>query len=122
MVGKLVEEPSGRVLVDRIVRASGPLGRSIGLLGRSHLDPGEGMWFDLASAIHTLGMSMAIDVVFLDERGNVLKVAEEVKPWCAFIAAKGARNVVELAAGVCKSMGIAPGMQLSMQWQSSGSS
>ncbi|MBV8491754.1 MAG: DUF192 domain-containing protein [Candidatus Eremiobacteraeota bacterium] len=111
----LVEVRSGRVLAGRIERAAGPLGRTIGLLTRSRLDPDEGMWFDGCSAVHTLGMRVPIDVVFLDERGCVLHVEPSVRPWRAAVAARGAHDVLELAAGSCERWGVVAGTRLELR-------
>ena len=118
MTGRLVETRSGRIVARRVVRAAGPLGRLAGLLGRHHLDPDEGMWFDRCGAIHTMGMSIAIDVVFLDRDGVVLRVDDAVEPWHPSICARGARSVVELAAGTCARAHLEVAMRLEMRWDS----
>jgi hypothetical protein len=118
VTGRLLETQTGRVVARRVARAAGPLARLAGLLGRRHLDPDEGMWFDRCGAIHTLGMTIAIDVVFLDRDGVVLAVASDVEPWRLSIGARGARNVVELAAGTCARTGLVAAMRLEMRWGS----
>jgi uncharacterized membrane protein (UPF0127 family) len=60
-------------------------------------------------------MRMAIDVVFLDDRGIVLRVETSVRPWRATVAAGGARNVLELAEGSCARLGIVAGMKLELR-------
>ena len=100
-----------------IVRAAGPLGRSIGLLGRASLAPGDGMWFDGCSSIHTFAMRTSIDVVFVDADGRVLGVVERLRPWRA-AAVAGARDVVELAPGTCASAGLRAGSLIEMRWHS----
>jgi len=121
VTGTLRDRRDGRPLARRIVRAAGPLARTWGLLGRRSLAPGEGMWFDGCSAIHTFGMRMAIDAVFLDEHGTVVRVAAELAPWRT-ASAPAARDVLELGAGECARAGIAAGSRLEMQWHSSTSS
>jgi uncharacterized membrane protein (UPF0127 family) len=44
-------------------------------------------------------MRFAIDAVFIDRAGRVVRVAERLPPWRFAIAAKGARDVLELPAG-----------------------
>ena len=44
-------------------------------------------------------MRFAIDAVFIDRRGRVVRVAERLRPWRFATAARGARDVLELAAG-----------------------
>lgn len=115
MTQTLVEAGSGRVLARRIVRAVNPLHRTIGLLTRKRLEADDGMWFDRCSAVHTLGMRVPIDVVFLDERGTVVRVDAAVPPWRAAVSASEASTVLELAAGSCARLGIVAGMSLELR-------
>jgi hypothetical protein len=75
------------------------------------------MWFDGCASIHTFGMRATIDVVFVDARGLVLDVVEQLPPWRA-AAARGARDVVELAPGTCARAGLRRGSQIEMRWHS----
>ena len=69
-----------------------------GLLGRSTLPDTEGLLLVPCCAIHTFGMSVSIDVVFLTNLGKVLAVREQVIPHqIAFKFA--ASQVLEVAAG-----------------------
>ena len=56
------------------------------------------MWF----------MRFAIDAVFLDPESRVLRVAENLRPW-RLAGCKGAKAVIELPAGECERVGLAPG-------------
>jgi uncharacterized membrane protein (UPF0127 family) len=47
------------------------------------------MWF----------MRFAIDAVFLDRTGRVVRVAADLPPWRLAAMARGARDVLELPAG-----------------------
>ena len=84
-----------------------------GLLGRSGLESGEGLLLRPASSVHTFFMRFAIDVVFLGRDGEVLKVAKRVPPWRT-AAARGAKAVVELAAGEAGRRGIRVGERLTL--------
>ena len=55
-----------------------------------------------------------IDAVFLDKRLVVRKVAPDVRPWRLRFA-RGARSVLELAAGEAGRRGLAAGQQLSLK-------
>lgn len=85
----------------------GPVRRR-GLLGRSSLRHGEGLWIVPCEAVHTFGMQFAIDIVFLDRRNVVRKVKSNVPPW-RLSGCLRARSVLELAAGTLKSTPIYPG-------------
>jgi uncharacterized membrane protein (UPF0127 family) len=84
-----------------------------GLLGRSGLETGEGILLQPASSVHTFFMRFAIDVVFLNRDGEVLKVADRVRPWRTS-AAKGAKAVLELGPGEAGRRGIRVGDRLAV--------
>jgi uncharacterized membrane protein (UPF0127 family) len=69
-----------------------------GLLGRSGLEPGEGMLFRPAGSIHMFFMRFAIDAVFCDRDLVVLDVVRELRPW-RMASRRGAKVVVELPVG-----------------------
>ncbi len=74
--------------------------RLVGLLGRTHLPFGEGLVLVPGSGIHTCFMRMAIDVVFVDKEGRVLKTATNVRPFRFVMCPRGTRYTVELPVGV----------------------
>jgi hypothetical protein len=96
---------------ERCVVADRPFARMRGLLGRSDLPRGEGVILRPAGSVHTFFMRFAIDVVFLDANDVVVDVVHELRPWRA-AGVKGARSVVELAAGEAAARGIEPGSRL----------
>ncbi len=71
-----------------------------GLLGHAPLQPGEGLLLRGEKAIHTFGMTFAIDVLFLDDRGRVIHLIPAMPPWRASPWVARARDVLELPAGV----------------------
>lgn len=86
--------------------------RRKGLLGRSRLDPGEGIWIVPCQGIHTWGMKFPIDVVYLDRKKTVRKLRHAMRPW-RLSACFWAHSVLELPAGVLDRTGTAKGDQLS---------
>jgi uncharacterized protein len=72
--------------------------RSQGLLGKSELQPGEGLWLNPCSSINTHGMQFAIDVLFLDQSGKVVQIHPKLKPGHN-VRSFGAQSVLELAVG-----------------------
>ena len=60
------------------------------------------MWF----------MRFAIDAVYLDKSGRVVKVAADLRPWRLADAARGARDVLELPAGTAARTGTHAGDEL----------
>jgi hypothetical protein len=58
-------------------------------------------------------MRFAIDAVWVDRDLNVLKVSHHIAPWRT-AACRGAKGVVELAAGEARRVGLEPGDQLTL--------
>jgi uncharacterized protein len=106
-----VSDEAGRVVCERCTIADRLLARARGLLGRSRLPAGEGLLLRPAPSIHTWFMRFPIDAVFLDRELRVLAVRGELGPW-RMARARGARAVLELAAGEARRRGIATGAQL----------
>src|SRR2546430_17031248 len=103
----------GGVVCERCLVAETPLARMRGLLGRRGLESGEGLLLRPASSVHTFFMRFAIDVVFLSRDGEVLKVAGRVPAWRTG-SCRGAKAVVELAAGGADGRGIRTGVRLNL--------
>ena len=63
-----------------------PLYRAVGLLNHSCLGPGTGLLLMHTRIAHCRGMAFAIDILFLDKKGRVLKVYQNVSrnrvAWC----------------------------------------
>jgi uncharacterized protein len=100
------------VVCDPCVVADSFATRLRGLLGRRSLPAGEGMLIRRESSVHTFFMRFAIDVVFLDAEGRVLRVDENVGPW-RLKACRGARSVLELAAG--EAQGLSAGDRIELR-------
>jgi uncharacterized membrane protein (UPF0127 family) len=57
-------------------------------------------------------MRFAIDAVFLDASGRVVRAAARLRPWTPMIVARGAVEVVELRAGTIAESGTQAGDDL----------
>lgn len=79
---------------------SGPK-RSKGLLGRTGLGRGEGMWIVPCEAVHTFFMKFSIDLVYLDRTLRIKKLRDSVRPW-RISACLTAHSVIELPAGTIR--------------------
>jgi uncharacterized membrane protein (UPF0127 family) len=85
--------------------------RRKGLLGRSALSAGEGLWIVPCEAIHTFGMQFPIDLVFMDRNKIVKKVRHGVVPGRLSMCLS-AYSVLELASGSIRLTGTGPGDKL----------
>ena len=86
-----------------------------GLLGRSGLEPGEGLVIVPCTSVHMLGMKFPLDVLFLHRDGTILKQLSDLQPgqfgplvWRSHLA-------VELPAGTIAATGTVPGDRIILE-------
>ena len=96
---RVVNCRSGALLGARVALAVGIRSRLQGLLGRSELAPGEGLWLEPCASIHMFFMRFAIDVVFVDRQGAVVKPCKQVAPWRLASGGRRAQAALELPVG-----------------------
>jgi uncharacterized membrane protein (UPF0127 family) len=103
-----VQTAGERLRVDNVTRGtllatelevadSGPK-RNKGLLGRTGLDAGGGLWIVPCESVHTFFMKFAIDLVYLDRKQRIRKVLSAVGPWRLSMCLS-AHSILELPAG-----------------------
>jgi len=96
--------------VVKVHRAISFLDRLVGLLSSKGLPNDQGMYFPKCSAVHTIGMSFPIDVLFLDAESRVLKIVTMGR-WRVQVHSK-ASGVLELNAGAAEYHQIKIGQKL----------
>ena len=101
----------GIELATHIRVADSSAARRRGLLDAENLEPGTGLWIVPCEAIHTFGMKVRLDIVFLDKNLKVRKISPDVGPRRISICLR-AHSVLELAAGTASRSGTQPGDQL----------
>src|SRR5438552_3681205 len=104
-----------QTLADRAVRAESFRSRFRGLLGRSSLEPGEGMVFEPCNSVHMIGMRFAIDVLHLDRSGKVVRIVPSLRPNRLGPLVWRSHVVVELPAGTAHATDTHVGDQLSIE-------
>jgi uncharacterized membrane protein (UPF0127 family) len=112
---RVLNASKGTLLGQFITVADTMLGRMVGLLDRTKLDPGEGMLIIPSQAVHTIAMRFPIDVLFLDRKWRVVHLQPALAPnrttglhWKAYC-------VLELPAGVIARTSTSVGDQLSVE-------
>jgi uncharacterized membrane protein (UPF0127 family) len=99
------------VLASNVEVAAGLWAKFMGLMGRSSLAPGAGLWLPESNGIHMMFMRFPIDAVFLgrpDAAGArpVVAIRERLPAWRGLVPLiRGAHGVLELAAGVIAATG-----------------
>lgn len=95
----LINNNNGSVLIREGQLANTFRSRLKGLLGWKTLVSGQGMIIFPCNMIHTFGMKIAIDVLFLSENHEVLYIMVNMRPNRFSPRIKNSRYVVELPAG-----------------------
>lgn len=85
--------------------------RSKGLLGRTGLPPGGGLWIVPCESVHTFFMKFPLDLIYLDRKKRVKKVRGNVGPW-RLSACLSAHSIIELPAGTVQNTQTHRGDQL----------
>jgi outer membrane protein OmpA-like peptidoglycan-associated protein/uncharacterized membrane protein (UPF0127 family) len=106
----------------RVRRAANFISRFCGLMLRGPLAPDAGLLLTGCPSVHTAFMRYAIDVVYLDAQGQVLKCVPHLRPWRGSVSNFGrdaagmrhrrATHTLELCAGSIARLDIAPGSRL----------
>lgn len=112
---RIINKTRGTLLADRAEEATRGLQRLKGLLGRRELPVGEGLLITPCNSIHMFFMRFAIDALFLDAEGTVVKLFAALPPWQATWIYPKARSVLELPAGVAAASGTLEGDRLDIQ-------
>jgi uncharacterized protein len=94
----------GVSLATRVRLAAHSSERRKGLLGVDNLDGDGGLWIWPCEAIHTFGMRMLIDVIFLDSQHVVRKIRRALAPNRLSVCISSS-SVLELAAGTIAASG-----------------
>ncbi len=88
--------------------------RLVGLLGRSTLPVGQGIWLTPCKAVHTIGMRFPIDIVFVARNGTVLRIDQSVPPGRIRICWR-AGSIIEMSAGWAREMGLRCGVRIGLR-------
>jgi uncharacterized membrane protein (UPF0127 family) len=104
----------GSVVCERCFLAEKLWTRMRGLLGRSQLEPGEGMLISRTGSVHTFFMRFPIDVVFLDADLVVVGIRAHLGAWRMALQRR-AKYALELPSGEAERRGVAVGTRLAHQ-------
>jgi uncharacterized membrane protein (UPF0127 family) len=109
-----VETESGSVVAEHVEVADTIWSRFVGLMFRRELPPGHGLVIRPCNSIHMFFMRFALDVVFIDGDGRVVRVLDSIRPWRASSLVRGAKAAIELPAGTAGRAALAPGTVVRM--------
>lgn len=97
------------VLASRAKLASSFVDRFFGLMGRKRVDDGGGLLLERSSSIHSFFMRFRFDAIFLDRESRVVKVVPSMRQWWVAFGGRGARDTLELPAGIAARTGTVAG-------------
>lgn len=104
----LTNARSGRIVASATEVAVTRRARRRGLLDRTALEPDSALVLAPCVMIHTAFMRFAIDVMFVDRAGRVVRIVRALRPW-RIAASFGAYATIELAAGARDSRDVTVG-------------
>jgi len=107
-VKSLWSESQQRVVVPRVEMATTFFSRFKGLLGRSGMEPGEGLFLLGVPSIHMYLMRFPIDVFFFDGDMRVARICHSLQPWST-ACSPGAYHTLELMSGQARALSITEG-------------
>jgi uncharacterized membrane protein (UPF0127 family) len=99
-------------LVTDGVLASSLWSRFWGLMFRKSVPEGGGLLLTRSASIHSFFMRFRFDAIFIDNDGRVVKVVHAMGPWRAALGGRGAKDTLELPAGVAERTGTVAGDRL----------
>ena len=86
--------------------------RFVGLMLQKPLPPATGLLITPCNSIHMCFMRFAIDAVYLDKQGKILKIVRNLRPWLGVSACWQAHSTLELTAGEADWLGLEVGQTL----------
>ncbi|NBX93179.1 MAG: DUF192 domain-containing protein [Proteobacteria bacterium] len=103
----------GLILFNHCKVAQSFFDRFLGLMGKKSIPETEALIFPKCSSIHTFFMRMNIDVVFVSETGEVIRVFQNLAPWRMILPVRGARHAIEMGSQLASEKKIQEGDRLS---------
>jgi uncharacterized protein len=86
-------------LAERAEKADRFVRRALGLMGRRALPSGGGLIIVPCNSVVSFFMRFPIDVVFVGDDGQILRIVRRMAPWRASRIVLGSRMVIELPGG-----------------------
>ena len=99
----------GTTLATHARLASSHASRFFGLMGRKGVEDGGGLLLAKSASIHSFFMRFRFDAIFIDRDNRVTKVVPAMRQWWIAFGGRGAKDVIELRAGVAERTGTKPG-------------
>lgn len=112
--GRLYRQDNHQLLLPDVMQTTNPLERMRGLLGRSPLQPQQGLLITPCAAVHTIGMRYPIDLIFLGQDWRIQKLVPALPPF-RIAWAWGAHQVIELLGGSLNQLELT--LEIPLYWE-----
>jgi uncharacterized membrane protein (UPF0127 family) len=109
---KAINRSKGLALADNVSPATTFFTRLRGLMFRSSLAEGSGLYIAPCNSVHSCFMRFPFDVLFLDSNRRVTGMIEGMQPWKFSKLYRSACEALELPAGTVAKTGTALGDQI----------
>lgn len=109
---KILNATHNTILAETVDTAEAVFSRTKGLLGKEGLQESHALLIRPCKQIHTFFMRFPIDVVFVNARGQVIKIIPDMQPFRLSGIYLNAALAVELPAGTLKKTSTQPGDSL----------
>jgi uncharacterized membrane protein (UPF0127 family) len=105
----------GTTLATSAKLASSFVSRFFGLMGRKSVAEGGGILLTRSASIHSCFMRFRFDAIFLDRDNRVVKIVPSMRKWWFAFGGRGAKDTLELPAGVAERTNTQPGDTLAFE-------
>lgn len=100
---------NGKIIIQNAEIADSFFKRFKGLMFKKAIEKDYALFIKPCNQIHTFNMRFSIDVVYLSDSGEVVKIDESVKPNKICKTVKEAKSVIELNCSAASRLGIGKG-------------
>lgn len=104
----------GRIIASPARVANSFFSRFRGLLGRAGLESQEGLLLTACRDVHTCGMRFSIDLIFLNDALEIVRLTPETQPWRFYVGGRQCRHVLEVPSGTIDRVQLVMGDQLEL--------
>lgn len=106
---KIIIKKNSQIITDNAQRADNFFTRFKGLMFVKEIEDNYALHITPCNQIHMLNMRFALDVIYLDQDGRVVRVDENVQPGKICKTVRNAKSVIEMKASAAAKLGINQG-------------
>lgn len=106
---KIIIKKNSQIITDNAQRADNFFTRFKGLMFVKEIEDNYALHITPCNQIHMLNMRFALDVIYLDQNGRVVKIDENIQPGKICKTVRNAKSVIEMKASAAAKLGINQG-------------